>query len=169
MYLGSPFIGMFALLFALEYVNYVYKPQIAILLAVFPFVVMMLVFTWPLLPLYYADIQRVETAMGPYLKVTPGPLYLPCMIYNFGLAVLTCLGVLRHLMKLKLWKRRNTVVFTISISSVIVVFLLRVTKFTPVWFDPLPLMEVFALFMIALHITWFQQQKWNSVGRELAI
>jgi signal transduction histidine kinase/CheY-like chemotaxis protein/HPt (histidine-containing phosphotransfer) domain-containing protein len=168
-YLGAPYLGLFALLFAFEYVNYVYKPQLAILLALFPVTVMVMVFTWPLLWLVYADVQRVESVMGPYIRVSPGPLYFPYLLYDFGLVLLALLWIMRHLMGLRLWKTRNTVVFAASVIIVIGVFLLRIAQVIPEWFDPIPAMEVFVLLLVVLHIRWFQEHEWHSLGRELAI
>jgi signal transduction histidine kinase/CheY-like chemotaxis protein/HPt (histidine-containing phosphotransfer) domain-containing protein len=169
-YLGVPFLGLFSLLFALEYVNYVYKPQLAALLALFPLLTTLLVFTWPLQSLYYTELQFVpDSGIGAYLNVSPGPLYLPGFVYNFGLTIVALVWVMRNLMKLKLWKLRNSLVFAACIIVDIGVFTLRVLEITPKWFDPLPTMEVIMLFMVSLHIIWFQRQEWHSIGRELAI
>jgi signal transduction histidine kinase/CheY-like chemotaxis protein/HPt (histidine-containing phosphotransfer) domain-containing protein len=168
-YLGAPFVGFFTMLFAFEYSNYAYKTIIAVLLALFPITTMLLVFTWPLSPLFYTDVQFVESAMGSYLKVSPGTLYYPFLFYNLGLCLVSLLWVMLHLMKLNLWRTRNTIVFTTAIIIVAVIFLLRIAQLIPGWFDPIPIIEVFGLFITALHITWFQQREWHSVGREHAI
>jgi signal transduction histidine kinase/CheY-like chemotaxis protein len=169
MYLGSSYVGLFSLLFAFEYINYSYKRATAILLALFPVTIMLLVFTWPLQLLYYSGLQFVQSDMGAYIRISPGPFYTPALIYNFSLALVALLCIMRHLMGLRMWKRRNTIIFTASIIIIAGIFLIRITRLIPEWFDPIQLMEVFALFMVTLHIRSFQQQEWHSIGRELAI
>jgi diguanylate cyclase (GGDEF)-like protein len=164
-YLGSPFVGPLYLMFALDYINKPFKKRWLKALIFVPAAAFSLaVFTYPDARLYYSDLVYSTAGWQPHLVVTPGPLYYPCFIYEFTLAIAGAVILIRGFMRAG--TRRHALIFPATVVLPIGAQIINFAKILPGQLDIVPTALTVTVAILSWHLARYRRDEWQSLGRE---
>ncbi|MDR0501455.1 MAG: diguanylate cyclase [Coriobacteriales bacterium] len=167
-YCGSPFVGVFFYLFALDFAN---RPRpkrwIIVCLLIIQGIFTFAVLSYPLTNLYYADLQFTnETGIGSLVK-EPGLFYYPNFILVFIFTIIASVILVRSFISERRYD--GIVIFATAVITPIVMQVLAMFSFSLLGWNPVPMSLVLSIGLLTIYLVRYRKREWQTMGRDLVV
>ncbi|NLW79090.1 MAG: diguanylate cyclase [Ruminococcaceae bacterium] len=170
-YIGVPFLGVFFYLFSRDYCGSAWRNRgyIAALM-LFPLLQALMVFTWPASTLFYQGFTFEAAGGIGHLARMAGPLYYVGLAYNYGLALLGIIMMMRYFFRTRLTGAMHHFwAFLACAAAIFAAQLVQLFALLPGGFSPVSAVLAVCAALLEWHLLRYRSREWASLGRESVV